>query len=191
MSSAKNTTRKGPAPFKPPSRVSDASRSARTSTKAPGQGQGRQSRDSNGLPGFSSARSSLAPMARNTSLLDLDIELDDDDDENEETNTPQQNTAETTARETPTGPVHLEGGPPPIPLKLLARLIYEGFEDKNMKIGKEALTTTSKYIETFVREAMARAAQERKDSAEDGFGGDGFLQVEDLEKLAPQLLLDF
>jgi hypothetical protein len=100
---------------------------------------------------------------------------------------------------------------PPIPQKLLTRLLYEGFEDKNMKIGKEAMSAVGKYMETFVREALARAVYEREEAdAELGKGtGDGFLQVgtriyreyfftishrwqvEDLEKLAPQLLLDF
>jgi hypothetical protein len=81
----------------------------------------------------------------------------------------------------------------PIPPKLLTRLLYEGFEDKDMKIGKEAMLVVGKYMETFVREALARAAFERQEGdAEKGSGeGDGFLQVEDLEKLAPQLLLDF
>ncbi|TID17870.1 centromere protein x [Venturia nashicola] len=79
----------------------------------------------------------------------------------------------------------------PIPPKLLTRILWEGFEDKDMKITKEAMSVVGKYVETFVREAVARAIFERggDDGAEQY--GDGFLQVEDLEKLAPQLLLDF
>ena len=47
-------------------------------------------------------------------------------------------------------------------------------------------------MEIFVREAMARAAFIRVDIEEKRGGqGDGFLEVEDLEVLAPQLLLDF
>ena len=50
-------------------------------------------------------------------------------------------------------------------------------------------------METFVREAIARAAFERQEPAQPkgtkGMVGDDFLEVEDLEKLAPQLLLDF
>jgi hypothetical protein len=67
----------------------------------------------------------------------------------------------------------------PIPQKLLTRLLYEGFEDKNMKIGKEAMNVVGKYMETFVREALARAVYER-DEADTELGkgtGDGFLQV--------------
>ena len=78
----------------------------------------------------------------------------------------------------------------PIPLPLLARLLQEGFTDKTTKIEKGALELTSKYMETFVREALARAEFERT-GKEGGGISDGFLQVEDLEKLAPQLILDF
>lgn len=46
-----------------------------------------------------------------------------------------------------------------------------------MRIGKEAMAVVGKYMETFVREALARAAFEREEV--DGGGiGDGFLQVE-------------
>lgn len=42
-------------------------------------------------------------------------------------------------------------------------------------------------MDTFVREAIARVRY-----AEGASGrGDGFWEVEDLEKMAPQLLLDF
>jgi hypothetical protein len=68
---------------------------------------------------------------------------------------------------------------PAIPQKLVTRLLYEGFEDKNMKIGREAMAVVGKYMETFVREALARAVYEREEAeAEVGKGtGDGFLQV--------------
>ncbi|QDS77803.1 hypothetical protein FKW77_005694 [Venturia effusa] len=79
----------------------------------------------------------------------------------------------------------------PIPPKLLTRILWEGFEDKDMKIGKEAMSVVGKYVETFVREAVARAIFERRGEEGEDDLGDGFLQVEDLEKLAPQLLLDF
>ncbi|KAF2143443.1 uncharacterized protein K452DRAFT_297179 [Aplosporella prunicola CBS 121167] len=81
---------------------------------------------------------------------------------------------------------------PPIPAKLLNKLLHEGFEDEEMRIGREAMAVAGKYVETFVREALARAMFERRDvESEMGERGDGFLQVEDLERLAPQLLLDF
>jgi len=86
----------------------------------------------------------------------------------------------------------VDDGPPPIPQKLLTRLLYEGFEDKGVKIGREAMAVYGKYVETFVREALARAIFEREDADKEGAGvGDGFVQVEDLERITPQLVLDF
>ena len=46
-----------------------------------------------------------------------------------------------------------------------------------------------KYVDTFVREALARARHEME--LKKGAGTKNFLEVEDLERLAPQLLLDF
>jgi hypothetical protein len=45
-------------------------------------------------------------------------------------------------------------------------------------------------METFVREALARAAFEQAKAVAGGRGGD-YVEVEDLERLAPQLILDF
>lgn len=89
-------------------------------------------------------------------------------------------------------PGTIDNCPPPIPQKLLTRLLYEGFEDKNMRVGREAMNVYAKYIETFVREALARAIYEKEDADKEGGGlNDGFVQVEDLERIAPQLVLDF
>ena len=74
-----------------------------------------------------------------------------------------------------------------IPPKLLTLVMHECFKDKGVKIGKEANVAVGRYMDTFVREALARAAFGR---AEGGAGGN-FLEVEDLERLAPQLVLDF
>ncbi|KAH7066679.1 CENP-S associating centromere protein X-domain-containing protein [Paraphoma chrysanthemicola] len=81
--------------------------------------------------------------------------------------------------------------PNPIPAPLLARLLYENFEDSNTQIQKGAMNLVGKYMEIFVREAFARAKNEREMGVKAGGISDGFLQVEDLEKLAPQLVLDF
>lgn len=79
----------------------------------------------------------------------------------------------------------------PIPERLLGRLLQEGFEDDNTKIHRGAMELTAKYMELFVREAISRAVVERKEATKRGGVTDGFLQVEDLEKLTPQLVLDF
>jgi centromere protein X len=84
-----------------------------------------------------------------------------------------------------------------IPPVLITRLLHEFFEKDGTRITKDANEATAKYIDVFVREAIARAAVEK----ESGFLEVCFLrimstsradekQVEDLEKIAPQLLLD-
>lgn len=68
-----------------------------------------------------------------------------------------------------------------IPPELLTRLLHEFFAKDATRISRDANAAASKYFDVFVREAIARAAVEK-----DG----GFLEVEDLEKVSPQLLLD-
>ncbi|EAW07199.1 uncharacterized protein ACLA_019040 [Aspergillus clavatus NRRL 1] len=88
---------------------------------------------------------------------------------------------------------------PAIPPKLLTRLLHHHFKSEKTKLAKDANTVVAKYVDIFVREALARAAYERAEGLGggiDGSGGrmpigDGFLEVEDLEKMAPQLALDF
>jgi hypothetical protein len=139
---------------------------------------------------------------------DEDEDIDMDSLESEDEPPP---VAKKTATKRTTQPAETDEAPP-IPPKLLTRLLYEGFEDKDVKIGKEAMLVVGKYVDTFVREALARAVFERNEQEDEGGNGtgDGFLQVcryvistlsefgllitiqvEDLEKLAPQLLLDF
>ncbi|KUI62540.1 Centromere protein X [Cytospora mali] len=68
-----------------------------------------------------------------------------------------------------------------IPPELLTRILHEFFEKDGTRITKDANSAVAKYMDIFVKEAIARAAAER-----DG----GFFEVEDLEKIAPQLLFD-
>lgn len=68
-----------------------------------------------------------------------------------------------------------------IPADLLTRLLHEFFEKDGTRISKGANEAVAKYMDIFVREAIARAAVEKEG---------GFLEVDDLEKIAPQLLLD-
>ncbi|RAO67808.1 uncharacterized protein BHQ10_003820 [Talaromyces amestolkiae] len=90
---------------------------------------------------------------------------------------------------------NIESDEPGIPPKLLTTILHHHFQNKKTKITKDANEVVAKYMDIFVREALARAAFERADAAnKDGSGRyaeDGFLEVEDLEKLAPQMLLDF
>ncbi|ORY64353.1 CENP-S associating centromere protein X-domain-containing protein [Pseudomassariella vexata] len=71
--------------------------------------------------------------------------------------------------------------PVTLPPELLTRMLHEFFEKDDTRISKDANKAVAKYMDVFVREAIARAAVEKES---------GFLEVEDLEKVAPQLLLD-
>jgi centromere protein X len=74
-----------------------------------------------------------------------------------------------------------EGPEKSIPRDLLTRVLHEFFAKDATRISRDGNAAVAKYMDVFVREAIARAAVERKG---------GFLEVEDLEKIAPQLLLD-
>ncbi|KAJ4360458.1 uncharacterized protein N0V89_001021 [Didymosphaeria variabile] len=93
---------------------------------------------------------------------------------------------------TPPQPVALDLSTPPIPAPLLVRLLHHNFQNENTQIQKGAMNLFGSYMSIFVREAIARAKDERERAGRSGGGaGSRFLQVEDLEKLAPELLLDF
>jgi hypothetical protein len=76
-------------------------------------------------------------------------------------------------------------------------MLHHNFRDKDrMRITTDAKEVLGKYVEVFVREAIARSAYESQgnglDDADEGMRrADGFLEVEDLEKTGVQLVLDF
>ncbi|KAJ5162057.1 hypothetical protein N7492_007449 [Penicillium capsulatum] len=85
-------------------------------------------------------------------------------------------------------------GDPAIPRKLLTRLLLHHFANEKTRLAKDADGVMAKYVDVFVREAIARASLERAETNEAAGTksvADGFLEVEDLEKLAPQLIMDF
>ncbi|KAJ5493682.1 CENP-S complex centromere protein X [Penicillium fimorum] len=91
-------------------------------------------------------------------------------------------------------PEDVTSSDPKIPSKLLTRLLHQNFQNEKTKVAKDANSVVAKYVDVFVREAIARAAYERAESDGNTGGsslGDGFLEVEDLEKMAPQLTMDF
>ncbi len=160
-------------------------------------------------------RRKSAPTKR-TSYIDTqasaseDDEDDDDDDDDDEIPSDTQFPDVSKESDDPQ-PTNTQDPPPTIPPALLTKLLHHHFKDDKMRIGKEANGVVGKYMETFVREAIARAAFERSEAQKEGEGGvaGDFLevstlrerscfgpnvcawQVEDLEKLAPQLILDF
>jgi Protein of unknown function (DUF2008). len=69
---------------------------------------------------------------------------------------------------------------PKIPSKLLTRLLHQHFQNEKTKVAKDANNVVAKYIDVFVREAIARSAYERTESDGNTGGrslGDGFLEV--------------
>lgn len=81
----------------------------------------------------------------------------------------------------------------PIPEALVHKMLSHHFtKGEGVKMSRDARDLVTKYIEVFVREAIMRSAYERQEKEEDGGGGGGgFLEVEDLERAAVQLCLDF
>ena len=72
------------------------------------------------------------------------------------------------------GPAH--DAPPTIPPKLLTRILHHHFKKSDVRIGKDANALIGKYIDTFVREAIARATLERSEADDRGLSGE-FLEV--------------
>lgn len=70
---------------------------------------------------------------------------------------------------------------PTIPPKLLTRILHHHFQSDKTKIAKDANLLVAKYVDIFVREALARAAYERAESEGNRNAGrsigDGFLEV--------------
>ena len=67
--------------------------------------------------------------------------------------------------------------PPAIPAELLTTLLHEFFTDDRTRISKAANEAVEKYMETFVKEAIVRAAYERRQVAGSGGGVGEFLEV--------------
>ncbi|KAK4038149.1 mitochondrial carrier domain-containing protein [Parachaetomium inaequale] len=95
--------------------------------------------------------------------LDMDMDRDDRDDREDEDEDKEDEDREK------------------IPGELLTRVLHAFFEREGTRITRDANAAVGRYVDVFVREAIARAAVEREG---------GFLEVEDLEKIAPQLLMD-
>jgi hypothetical protein len=186
--------RKGPF-FNPPRPV-DAPSKATTTKRAPAAAS----------RATAATKKSNAPAAKsgfqnakNIIDLDLDLDLSDDsqdapipDDDLDMSDIDMDDIIED-APVAPSKPSPLSE--PVVPRALLARLLLENFDDENMQIQTGAMKLVGKYIDIFVTEAFLRSKDERRTAAKGGGGiegiSDGFLQVEDLERLAPQLVLDF
>ncbi|KAK6346397.1 hypothetical protein TWF730_010723 [Orbilia blumenaviensis] len=80
-----------------------------------------------------------------------------------------------------------------IPPELIAKLVKNFLEDEGTKVSGAATKTVGEYMHLFLTEAVYRAVSNRRDgdpwakTTNSGL----MLEVEDLEKISPQLLLDF
>lgn len=114
--------------------------------------------DSASSPGVKAGRQ------RRQSLLDEEADDDGDDDDDESMGSPK------------ASPSPLNDPPPTIPPALLTKLLHHHFPSNqpqsgtghkdvgsNVRISKDAMGVVGKYMETFVREAIARAAYERNE----------------------------
>lgn len=162
---SKPVAKRGRPAFKPPR---PATKPSKTKTKTPNR---RKS---------APAKQSLIDSAAEADEEEDDEEDDDDDDDDdaELVSSHSQNASaseESDALPTTTR-VGTQDAPPTIPPALLTKLLHHHFQDDKIRIGKEANGVVGKYMETFVREAIARAAFERSEAGGKGFGGH-FLEV--------------
>ena len=119
---------------------------------------------------------------RNESLIDS-VSKDDNNEEDDDDDDPElvsSHSLEASTSEEPESPpsterIGTQDAPPTIPPALLTRLLSH-FQNDKFRIGKEANGVVGKYMETFVREAIARAAFERKEAGQAGIDGQ-FLEV--------------
>ena len=176
--------RKGPA-FNPPRPVNATSQPT-TGTKR-----------ANGAAKKSNATTSRAAFQPAADVIDLSDDDDDDaserapdDFDSDDFDSIMEDVAPAATRSAPL-PANPSFAEPVVPRPLLARLLLENFDDPNIQIQTGAMKLVGKYIDIFVTEAFLRSKDERKVAAKDGGVVDGFLQVEDLERLTPQLVLDF
>jgi hypothetical protein len=59
---------------------------------------------------------------------------------------------------------------PKVPSKLVTALLQHHFQDSKTRVTKDAAKVYAKYLDIFVREAVARAVYERREAMEDTFG---------------------
>ncbi|KIW70064.1 hypothetical protein PV04_02374 [Phialophora macrospora] len=80
----------------------------------------------------------------------------------------------------------------PIPLPLIHRIMHTHFSVPNTVLSQHARALMGTYVGVFVKEAIRRCVDEKKERVKRGEGGDvGWLEVEDLERVGCQLVLDF
>lgn len=202
------TKRKSRGSVDKPSKVSKTKTASASTSKSKSGERGGEERNS----GFARPRVSNASTVLDLSSGDEeaeegdnedgeeeDVEMEDPDDEDPFSSQP--------TRRKPQAPSDPGEGPAgglisnrqtSIPSDLINVLLHGFFKEDKSRISNDANAAVGRYIETFVREAVNRADWAKRNGWEEGggvevdaAGGGQYLEVEDLERLAPQLLLDF
>ncbi|KAL6252641.1 hypothetical protein RBB50_000360 [Rhinocladiella similis] len=88
------------------------------------------------------------------------------------------------------------GPEPAITLPLIHRIMQSHFnQPERTKISEDARILVGKYIEIFVKEGIRRCVDDKKDREKSSGGGtsmdSGWMELEDLERVATQLCMDF
>ena len=138
-----------------------------------------KTKDSTGRRKAAPAKPSLTDSAVED---DEDEEGDDDDDDDAELVSSlslEPSASEESDPSPATERIGTQDPPPTIPPALLSRLLHHHLRDNKVRIGKEANSVIGKYMETFVREAIARAAFERSEAGKVGIE-QAFLEVSGL-----------
>lgn len=131
-------------PFRPPTKTKpgEAAAAAARPNKSAGRGAARQDPDDSDEPASrrnAKARGAARPSdARNNGGGRPEQRTGDEEDEEE------------------------DDAPKTIPPELLTRLLHEFFEDGTTRVTRDANAAVARYMEIFVREAIARAAAERE-----------------------------
>ncbi|KAI9737609.1 MAG: hypothetical protein M1818_005613 [Claussenomyces sp. TS43310] len=152
--------RSGPKPFKPP-RPSASNSTPASGSKAQPQKAARPPRPS-------ASTSTPASRSFESTVTPNDVEDPDDEEDPYADTPPLPKAVTTTLAATSDGTTERAT----IPSELLTRLLHDFMSD-GMRISKGADKAMGLYVETFVREAIARAAFERNEAG----NGDGFLEV--------------
>ncbi|USP80264.1 hypothetical protein yc1106_07538 [Curvularia clavata] len=184
--------RKGPS-FNPPRPVNAAPQPSTTTKRAPAPATSRPTAAASSKSTATASKNAFRPAAHVIDLSDdePDDQLADDIDSDDFDSIMQDVALPTEPSRSKPPPAKSPLSEPVIPRPLLARLLLENFDDPDVQIQTGAMKLVGKYMDIFVTEAFLRSKDERKTAAKNGGMVDGFLQVEDLERLAPQLVLDF
>ncbi|KAK6387605.1 hypothetical protein LTS17_000874 [Exophiala oligosperma] len=142
---------------------------------------------------------------REPEAIDRD-ETEDEEDDNEEEDASEENDERIQSSPEPDfilaevthdNPASDVFGPEPaITLPLIHRIMQSHFNHpEKTKISEDARILVGKYIEIFVKEGIRRCVDEKRDRAKSSGGGisvdSGWMELEDLERVAIQLCMDF